>query len=128
MDVQYLEIGSEHNESLFTDFAPSLTVMTTVLNTYFPGRLTTDAGTKALTLNKPDPIVIGEPGFAYTAGSDEFGSIRYENASKPYRVGDKLELIVPHCDPVVNEYDVMHGIRQDRVEVVWPIAARGKSQ
>jgi D-serine deaminase-like pyridoxal phosphate-dependent protein len=128
MDCQYLEIGSEHNESLFTDFAPSLTVMTTVLNTYFPGRLTADAGTKALTLNKPDPIVIGEPGFAYTAGSDEFGSIRYETASKQYKVGDKLELIVPHCDPVVNEYDVMYGTRKDRVAVVWPISARGKSQ
>jgi D-serine deaminase-like pyridoxal phosphate-dependent protein len=128
MDCQYLEIGSEHNESLFTDFAPSLTVMATVLNTYFPGRLTADAGTKALTLNKPDPIVIGEPGFAYTAGSDEFGSIRYETSSKQYKVGDKLELIVPHCDPVVNEYDVLYGTRQDRVEVVWPISARGKSQ
>jgi len=128
MDCQYLEIGCERNESLFTDFAPSLTVMTTVLNTYFPGRLTADAGTKALTLNKPDPIVIGEPGFTYTAGSDEFGSIRYETASKPYKVGDKLELIVPHCDPVVNEYDVLYGTRQDRVEVVWPISARGKSQ
>lgn len=128
MDCQYLEIGSEHNESLFTDFAPSLTVMTTVLNTYFPGRLTADAGTKALTLNKPDPIVIGEPGFAYTAGSDEFGAIRYETATKQYKVGDKLELIVPHCDPVVNEYDVLYGTRQDRVEVVWPISARGKSQ
>jgi D-serine deaminase-like pyridoxal phosphate-dependent protein len=128
MDCQYLEIGGEHNESLFTDFAPSLTVMTTVLNTYFPGRLTADAGTKALTLNKPDPIVIGEPGFTYTAGSDEFGAIRYETASKQYKVGDKLELIVPHCDPVVNEYDVLFGTRQDRVEVVWPISARGKSQ
>jgi D-serine deaminase-like pyridoxal phosphate-dependent protein len=128
MDCQYLEIGSEHNESLFTDFAPSLTVMTTVLNTYFPGRLTADAGTKALTLNKPDPIVIGEPGFTYTAGSDEFGAIRYETATRQYKVGDKLELIVPHCDPVVNEYDVLFGTRQDRVEVVWPISARGKSQ
>lgn len=128
MDCQYLEIGSEQNESLFTDFAPSLTVMTTVLNTYFPGRLTTDAGTKALTLNKPDPIVIGEPRFAYTAGSDEFGSIRYETTNRQYKVGDRLELIVPHCDPVVNEYDVFYGTRKDRVEVVWPISARGKSQ
>jgi len=63
-----------------------------------------------------------------TCPSDEFGSIRYETASKQYKVGDKLELIVPHCDPVVNEYDVLYGTRQDRVEVVWPISARGKSQ
>ena len=78
MDAQYLEIGNEKGD-IFTDFAPSLTVMTTVVNTYFPNRITTDAGTKALTLNKPDPIVIGEPGFRYTAGSDEFGidSVRH---------------------------------------------------
>ena len=49
------------------------------------------------------PIVIGEKGFAYNAGSDEFGSIQYETRGKTYKVGDKLELIVPHCDPVVND-------------------------
>jgi len=127
MDAQYLEIGNERGD-VFTDFAPSLTVMTTVLNTYFPNRITTDAGTKALTLNKPDPIVIGEPGFRYTAGSDEFGTIQYEAANKTYQVGDRLELIVPHCDPVVNEYDVFYGVRNDRVEAVWPVTARGMSQ
>src|SRR5918995_77455 len=127
MDTQYLEIGNEKGE-IFTDFAPSLTVVTTVLNTYFPKRMTTDAGTKALTLNKPDPIVIGEPGFRYTAGSDEFGSIQYETANKTYKVGDKLDLIVPHCDPVVNLYDVFYGVRNDRVEAIWPVTARGKSQ
>ena len=73
MDCQYIEIGGESDDEVFGDFAPSLTVMTTVLNTYFPGSLTTDAGAKALTLNKPGPWVIGEKGFAYNAGSDEFG-------------------------------------------------------
>ena len=33
---------------------------------------------------------------------------------------------MPHCDPVVNLYDQMYGIRKDRVEVVWPITARGQ--
>ena len=81
-----------------------------------------------LTLNKPGPIVIGEQGFTYNAGSDEFGAIRYETSNKKYRVGDRLELIVPHCDPAVNEYDQMYGTRKDRVELIWPIAARGHSQ
>jgi 3-hydroxy-D-aspartate aldolase len=128
MDAQYLEIGGEENETVFTDFTPSLTVMTTVLNTYFPKRLTTDAGSKALTLNKPDAIVIGEKGFSYNAGSDEFGAIRYETSTKTYKVGDKLELIVPHCDPAVNEYDQIYATRHDRVEAVWQVAARGHSQ
>jgi D-serine deaminase-like pyridoxal phosphate-dependent protein len=128
MDAQYLEIGGMDNEELYTDFSPSLTVMATVLNNYFPNRLTTDAGAKALTLNQPPAIVIGEPGFKYNAGSDEFGSIQFEKANKQYTVGDRLELIVPHCDPVVNEYDVIYGTRKDKVEVEWPITARGHSQ
>ena len=57
----------------------------------------------------------------YSAGSDEFGSIRFTTPpAKDYRIGDKLEVIVPHCDPVVNEYDQIYGIRKDRVDVVWP--------
>ena len=128
MDCQYLEIGGEGSEALYTDFVPSLTVLATVLNNYFPNRLTTDAGAKALTLNKPGPIVIGEQGFTYNAGSDEFGSIQYEAANRSYNVGDRLELIVPHCDPAVNEYDQIYGTRKDRVEVAWPITARGHSQ
>ena len=128
MDMQYLAIGSEDGSAVYNDFAPSLTVVTTVLNNRFPNRLTTDAGAKALTLNTPRPGVIGEPGFDYNAGSDEFGAITIKEASKAYKIGDRLEVIVPHCDPVVNEYDQMYGIRKDRVEVVWPVTARGKSQ
>ena len=128
MDCQYLEIGGEGNDQVYDDFLPSLTVVTTVLNTYFAKSITTDAGAKALTLNRPGPWVIGEREFSYNAGSDEFGVIRYETATRSYAVGDKLELIVPHCDPVVNEYDQLYAIRKDRVEAVWPIAARGKSQ
>jgi D-serine deaminase-like pyridoxal phosphate-dependent protein len=128
MDMQYLAIGSENGDEQYTDFAPSLTVLATILNNRFPGRLTADAGAKALTLNTPTAQVIGEPGMTYNAGSDEFGAIRYEQASKTYKIGDKIELIVPHCDPVVNLYDVMYGVRNDQVEVVWEITARGKSQ
>jgi D-serine deaminase-like pyridoxal phosphate-dependent protein len=93
MDMQYLAIGSEDGNAVYNDFASSLTVVGTVLNNRFPGRLTTDAGAKALTLNVPHAGVI-----------------------------------VPHCDPVVNLYDVMYGIRNDKVEKVMAVTARGRSQ
>ncbi|MDP2319110.1 MAG: DSD1 family PLP-dependent enzyme [Acidobacteriota bacterium] len=128
MDMQYLAIGSEDGNPVYADFAPSLTVLATIVNNRFPGRLTTDAGAKALTLNVPRPGVIGEPGMDYNPGSDEFGVITFKEASKTYQMGDRLEMIVPHCDPVVNLYDYMYGIRKDRVEAVWPITARGHSQ
>ena len=128
MDAQYLAIGGAEDPDVYTDFETALTVLTTVLNAQYAGRATTDAGAKANTINRPWPVIAGETGMTYTAGSDEFGTIRYEaNASRVYAVGDKLELIVSHCDPVVNLYDQLYGVRGDTVEVVWPIAGRGKS-
>lgn len=128
MDCQYIEIGGAKNETVFDDFAPSLTVMTTIINANHPGRLVTDSGSKALTINRPNAFVIGEPGFSYNAGSDEYGTVTFETSSRTYKVGDTLEVIVPHCDPVVNLYDFMYGIRKDKVESILPILARGKSQ
>jgi D-serine deaminase-like pyridoxal phosphate-dependent protein len=91
--------------------------------------LTTDSGAKALTLNVPRAGVIGEPTADYNAGSDEFGVITFKDApSRSYKIGDRLELIVPHCDPVVNLYDVMYGIRGEKVERVIAVTARGCSQ
>jgi D-serine deaminase-like pyridoxal phosphate-dependent protein len=128
MDCQYLDIGGSKNENEYDDFESSLTVMSTIINSNYPGRMVTDSGAKALTLNQPAPRTIGEPGFKYNAGSDEYGVVTFDQASKEYKVGDKLELIVPHCDPVVNLYDVMYGIRNDKVVSVLPILGRGRSQ
>ena len=50
-------------------------------------------------------------------------SVSRQPPSKNYKIGDKLEVIVPHCDPVVNEYDQMYGIRGGKVEVVWDVTA-----
>ena len=127
MDAQYLEIGGASDPEVYSDFQPSLTILTTVLNSQYAGEVTTDAGAKACTINQPWPIVKGETGMSYRSGSDEFGTLRYEDPSRTYLVGDKLELIVSHCDPVVNLYDEMYAIRGDRVEAAWRIAARGRS-
>ena len=127
MDAQYLAIGGKADPEVYADFQSSLTILTTVLNAQYDGRATTDAGAKACTINQPWAIVKGETGMSYSSGSDEFGTIRYDNPSRVYRVADKLELIVSHCDPVVNLYDQMYAIRNDQVEAVWSIAARGRS-
>ena len=128
MDAQYIDIGGETNEDVYADFRPALTILTTVLNDQYKGRATTDAGAKACTINRPWSRIKGETGITYSSGSDEFGTIRYEsNASKNYKVGDTVELIVSHCDPVVNLYNQMYAIRNDKVEAVWQISARGMS-
>lgn len=128
MDAQYLVIGGETDPTNYSDFGASLTIMTTVLNAQHVGRATSDAGAKACTINQPWPIIKGETGMSYRSTSDEFGNILYEdNPSRIYQVGDKLELIVSHCDPVVNLYDQMYVIKDETVVAIWPIAARGMS-
>lgn len=128
MDAQYISIGGEEDTEVYSDFNTSLTIMTTVLNDQYAGRATSDAGAKACTINQPWPIIKGETGMTYRSGSDEFGTIIYgDDPSRNYKVGEKLEVIVSHCDPVVNLYDQMYAIRNDRVEAVWPISARGMS-
>ena len=127
MDAQYIDIGGKTNPDIYDDFEPSLTILATVLNAQYAGRATTDAGAKACTINRPWARVKGETGMSYTSGSDEFGTITYDDPSRTYRVGDKLELIVSHCDPVVNLYDRIVAVRGGLVEAVWPVAARGMS-
>ena len=128
MDAQYLAIGGRTSPDVYTDFVPSLTILSTVLTAQYDGRATTDAGAKSCTINQPWSLVVGETGMEYRSGSDEFGTIIYDNPSRTYAVGDRVELIVSHCDPVVNLYDRIYATRDDRVEAVWAVAARGHSQ
>ena len=57
--------------------------------------------------------------------SDEHGVIAVPAGIPNLRVGDKLRLVPGHCDPTVNLYDWLVGVRGERVECVWPVSARG---
>lgn len=35
-----------------------------------------------------------------------------------------FEFIVPHCGPTVNLYDRIYAARGERIEAIWPVAAR----
>ena len=62
-------------------------------------------------------LALGGPG-------DEFGAVTASGEVKLPRLGDRLEFLVPHCDPTVNLYDRIYAVRGERVEAVWPVAAR----
>ncbi len=48
--------------------------------------------------------------------------------SQHLHIGDKVRIVPGYADLTTPLHDVLHGIRGDVVEVVWPIAARGKLQ
>jgi D-serine deaminase-like pyridoxal phosphate-dependent protein len=125
MDVDYRRIGGRNEQALYTDFRSSLTVLATVVSATHADRVTIDAGTKALdTTVASRPEAQGFPGVSYRSGGDEFGILIADKGARLPRLGERLEFIVPHCDPTTNLYDRIYAMRGDRVDAVWPIAAR----
>ena len=55
---------------------------------------------------------------------DEHGHLKYpvERTLKP---GDRIELVVSHCDPTVNLFDELWIVRGEEVVDRWPITLRG---
>jgi D-serine deaminase-like pyridoxal phosphate-dependent protein len=87
-------------------------------------RAIVDAGLKASSVDSGMPGIWNHPGWRYLKASDEHGVIECTEASPP-ALGEALMLIPGHCDPTVNLYDEIICFRGDRVEAVWPVAARG---
>jgi len=128
MDVDYGRIGGRDNP-VYQDFQNSLSVLTTVVSKPSGSLAIVDGGLKAFSTDKPfTPEAKGISGVGYRWGGDEHGKLDLIEASGPIHVGNRLEFIIPHCDPSVNLYDRIHCVRGDSVEAVWKIAARGMSQ
>jgi D-serine deaminase-like pyridoxal phosphate-dependent protein len=128
MDVDYNRIGGQDGP-VYRDVRNALSVLTTVVSK--PTRLSAvvDGGFKAFATDRPFmPDAKNISGIAYNWGGDEHGILNLEQASSAVNLGDRLEFIIPHCDPSVNLYDKMYCLRGESLETVWPIAARGMSQ
>jgi D-serine deaminase-like pyridoxal phosphate-dependent protein len=126
MDAEYQTITYEEGKDW--PFEHTLFVQTAVTSTNVAGAVTTDAGTKSFALNGPKPRVVS-PGFAnatYDYSGDEHGRIRLPEGASPPRLGERLECIIPHCDPTVALYDRFHCVRGDAIVDIWPIDARGR--
>ena len=105
-------------------FTQSLFVLATVMSTALPDVAVVDAGLKALAVDSGLPLIWQRPGLRYAGASDEHGKIVCEGGVRP-ELGEKLLLVPGHCDPTVDRYDWYVGVRDGRVEAVWPISARG---
>lgn len=122
MDVEYRRIGGRSG-ALYDDFRSALTVLATVISKSYRDSATVDAGFKAFaTDRKFGPELKDVTGVEYGWGGDEHGILKLVNPSRAIERGDRLEFIVPHCDPNVNLYDRLIGVRGDRVESTWPVA------
>lgn len=106
-------------------FEQSLFVLASVISAPLPTRIVVDAGLKALAFDSGLPLVHGREGLTFQKASDEHGVIAVGISGARPGLGDKVFLVPGHCDPTVNLYDWIVGLRGGRVECVWAVAGRG---
>ncbi len=121
MDRDYSENQLEPNA---LHFEHALFIQATVMSYPEPHRAVLDAGLKAFSVDSGMPAVWKRPDLKLTKASDEHGVLEVSDPSR-INLGDCLTLIPGHCDPTVNLYDELICIRNNRVEAIWPISARG---
>ena len=126
MDVDYRIIGGKDGD-LYTDFEPSLYVLSTAISQPMPGSITIDAGTKSFSKDKK-PQLKDISGMEYSFAGDEHGILKFIDPSREVKVGDKVLLLTSHCDPTINLYDNYYVYNGEKVEEIWAVAGRGKSQ
>jgi 3-hydroxy-D-aspartate aldolase len=126
MDGDYGRIRDEKGNRVdHGEWENALFILTSVMSHAKPDLAVCDAGLKVLSIDSGLPIVYGRDDVKYTNCSDEHGAI--EDKGGVLRVNEKLKLVPGHCDPTCNLHDWYVGVRKGKVEVIWPISARGKS-
>jgi 3-hydroxy-D-aspartate aldolase len=125
MDTEYARIGNK-NGGRYTEFEHSLFVLASVISVPAADRAIVDAGLKSYSTEKGPPWVHGRDDVEVTGVSDEHGKLKLAPGAR-LRVGERVWLIPGHCDPTVNLHDWYVGVRNGRVEALWPVDARGAS-
>lgn len=107
-------------------------VLATVVSTAVSGQAVVDAGSKALfreelrgsaqsgfgaLLDRPEVVVKGM--------SEEHGLLDLSGTSWRPRVGERVRIVPNHVCVSVNLHDTIRGVRGERIETSWPVAARG---
>lgn len=105
-------------------FEHALFVRTSVMSRASATHAVVDAGLKASSVDSGLPTVWQRPDLRYVKAADEHGVLTTADADA-LSLGDQLMLVPGHCDPTVNLYDELICVRGERVEAIWPIAARG---
>jgi 3-hydroxy-D-aspartate aldolase len=126
MDADYGRIRDERGTRIDQgEWENALFVLTSVMSHAKPGQAVCDAGLKVLSLDSGLPCIHGRDDVTYINASDEHGVI--EDPHGVLRINEKLKLVPGHCDPTCNLHDWYVGVRNGKVEAVWPVSARGKA-
>jgi 3-hydroxy-D-aspartate aldolase len=126
MDADYGRILDKNGVRIdHGEWDNALFILTAVMSHAKPDMAICDAGLKAQSVDSGLPVIFGRDDVSYVKCSDEHGVI--SDPDGVLKVGDKLKLVPGHCDPTCNVHDWYVGVRNGKVETLWPVTARGKA-
>ncbi|WP_170484689.1 3-hydroxy-D-aspartate aldolase BhcC [Ruegeria profundi] len=126
MDADYGRIlDKDGNRIDRGEWENALFILTSVMSHAKADKAIVDAGLKAQSVDSGLPVVFGRDDVEYIKCSDEHGVVM--DTDGVLKVNDKLKLVPGHCDPTANVHDWYVGVRNGKVEAVWPVSARGRA-
>ncbi len=122
MDSIYKKVGGKSDDSVYTDFESSLSVLTTVDSKRHAGQVTIDYGNKAML--RPTDQVKGMSWMQVEPQGAEYGILRWKDGGGELRVGDRVEIYCSNLDMSTNCYDRYYIAKGNDIVDVWPIMGR----
>jgi 3-hydroxy-D-aspartate aldolase len=126
MDADYGRILDKDGKRIDRgEWENALFILCSVMSHAKTEKAIVDAGLKAQSVDSGLPVIFDREGVEYVKCSDEHGVVA--DPDQLLKVGDKLKLVPGHCDPTCNVHDWYVGVRNGKVETLWPVSARGKA-
>jgi D-serine deaminase-like pyridoxal phosphate-dependent protein len=107
---------------------PALFVRSRITSRPTSDRIVFDAGFKALPSWKREPEPVGLTAITDVHVSAEHTTLSFRDLDDAVKVGNAYDFVVGYGDQTVFLHDQLIGIRENIVEVVWDIQARGMLQ
>ncbi len=130
----YIFMDNQYRDALGNDddgaFEQSLLVQARVVSINAEKWVTVDAGLKAFGTDGPVPRIT-DPRFArdgYFYYGDEHGGVMRPAGGNGVALGERVELVPPHCDPTVDRYSAYHFVQGDTLVDIVEIEAARRSQ
>jgi D-serine deaminase-like pyridoxal phosphate-dependent protein len=122
MDTGYFGIGGKNDDATYRDFGGSLTVLTTVDSKRHSNVATIDYGNKAMA--RTTDAVKGQPWLEIGNQGAEYGALKWKDADRDVKLGDRFEIYCTNLDMSTNCFDRYYVARGEQIVDVWPIMGR----
>ena len=124
MDADYGRILDKDGKRIDQgEWENAMFILTSVMSHAKADKAIVDAGLKVQSVDSGLPVIYGRDDVKYIKCSDEHGVVL--DTEGVLKINDTLKLVPGHCDPTANVHDWYVGVRNGKVETVWPISARG---